>query len=89
MHLREEIDMHQRRNLLTVNEFYELTGLNSLARLMFDQFGFIHPQIIQNGAYYRPEDVLLFKTMETFIQEKNDLRTAYSKALAAMQALAA
>jgi hypothetical protein len=81
--------MKRQENLLTVREFFELTHLSDRSRAKFDRFGFIRPQITLKGMFYKPEDVGLFKAMETFLDGKNDLRTAYSKALAAMQALAA
>jgi len=80
--------MNCRHSLVTENEFFQATGLNSRSRRKFEELGFMKP-IAMDGdeALYAPEDLELVLIMRKYARE-HSLRDAYEKAVAEMNSQA-
>ncbi len=60
--------MNCRHSLVTENEFFQATGLDSRSRRKFEELGFLKPiGIVGDEAFYSPEDLEMVLIMKKYV----------------------
>jgi hypothetical protein len=69
----------RKENVLTENEFFDVTDLDETARLRYEEEGWLKPEISSDGLkFYSPEDAELGKELGRAVKKYKDMGLAIS-----------